>query len=163
MKKLMFVAALAAVGSAFALESANVVGYNTLMHNEEGTCSPLFSFCFTPVNGAKFVKLGEFKPVDGTMLVEDDCIQVINPTTLGADQLFTYLDKTIADEIAIDEGGAAGDYDEFIGWWDEFVGLFEDGAKVDDYPVKAGFGFMGYFEACNEVTFQLPSSTAPLD
>ena len=124
------------------------------MHNEGGTHSPLFSLCFTPINGATYTLLGDFKPMDGTSIVEDDCIQVIDPTSLAATKLFTYLDKTIADEIAVDEGGQPGDYDEFIGWWDEGIGIFEDDAKVDDYQVNIGDGFMGYFESESEVTFQ---------
>ena len=117
--------------------------------------------CFTPIGEKAY--LGDYKPVDGTFTVDDDNIQVINPTTLGTAEFFTYLDKTMADAIAIEEGGEAGDLDDQIGWWDANIGVFEDDAKVDDYPVPAGFGFMGYFESGNEIEFQLPSSTATLD
>ena len=94
---------------------------------------------------------------------ETDCIQVINPTTLGTSELFTYVDKTTADAVAEGEGDQPGDWDWSIGWWDTFVGVFEEDGMVNDYPVKAGFGFMGFFMAGNEITFQLPSSTATLD
>ena len=77
--------------------------------------------------------------------------------------MFTYVDKTTADEVAVGEGDQPGDWDWSIGWWDMNVGVFEDDGMVNDYPVKADFGFMGYFEAGNEITFQLLSSTATLD
>jgi len=124
--------------------------------------SPLFGMCFTPISG-ETAPLGSFKPTDGMFTVDEDFIQEINPTSLGTDGFFTYLDKTTADAIAIDEGGEAGDLDDQIGWWDAYIGVFEDGAKVDDYAVSEGFGFMGYFESGNEVTFQMPSATAILD
>ena len=99
------------------------------------------------------------------MTADDDCIQVINPTTLGTDALITYCDKTTADLIAEDEQEEPGTFDYMIGWWDEYIGVGEDGASMDDYNVPAGFGFMGFFmnEDSNEITFQLPSSTAVLD
>ena len=163
-RKMLAVAAAIVGTAAMATDSSissSVVGYNTINHNEGGTPSPLFGMCFTPIGEKAY--LGDYKPVDGTLTVDDDCIQVIDPTSLNTAGFFTYLDKTTADAIAIEEGGEAGDLDDQIGWWDEVIGVFEDDAKVDDYPVPAGFGFMGFFMSGNEVTFQLPSSTAVLD
>ena len=138
-----------------------VVGYNRLMHNPSAVKSPQFGFCFTPIANGSMI-LGDFAPVDGEVTVDDDCILVINPTTLGTAAFFTYLDKTTADAIAIEEGGEAGDLDEYIGWWDENIGVFEDDAKRDSYVVNPGAGFMGYFESGNEIHFQLPAATATL-
>ena len=165
MKKLMFIASAMLCGAALAAGplatplTSGVVGYNTLMHNDEGTRSPLFGLCFTPTSG-ETVALGNFVPVNGTMTTDDDNIQVINPTSLAASELFTYLDKTTADAVAIEEGGEAGDLDDQIGWWDATIGVFEDDAKVDDYAVTPGIGFMGYFEAGNEISF-VSSGEAP--
>ena len=126
--------------------------------NTGSTPSPIFANYLPRTIALKYLA-----PVDGMFTVDDDNIQVINPTSLGTDGFFTYLDKTTADAIAIDEGGEAGDLDDQIGWWDANIGVFEDDAKVDDYSVAEGFGFMGFFMSGNEVTFQLPSATATLD
>ena len=129
----------------------------SFLPNTLGTRSPVFAN-YLP----REITLKYMAPYDGESTVDDDCILVINPTTLGTAAFFTYLDKTTADAIAIEEGGEAGDLDEYIGWWDENIGVFEDDAKRDSYVVNPGAGFMGYFESGNEIRFQLPAATATL-
>jgi hypothetical protein len=106
----------------------------------------------------KEITLGDVVPVDGTMSPDEDMLQLIDPTTLGATKLYIYCDKSTADYIAIDNGGEAGDCDELIGWWDGFAGIGEEDASYNAEPIAAGTGFMGYFESGNEITFQFPSA-----
>ena len=128
-----------------------IVGYNTL--TTDGTRSPLIGLSFIPVQEGATATLGDFKPVDGTMIVDDDNLQVIDSTSLGTVAMYTYLDKATADAIAEEEGEEAGAYDELIGWWDAVLGVGEDGAAANDVVVKAGSGFMGLFESGNEISF----------
>ena len=61
MKKLMFAAAAAFCGTVFALESANIVGYQNRAVEKSGW--NLICNTFLPVNGEKSaMKLGDFKP-----------------------------------------------------------------------------------------------------
>ena len=146
------------------MESANVVGYNNVNFNDSedgGTRSPIFGMSFVPVSGVK-AKLGDFKPADGEFACETDYIQVINPTTLINDRTFTYVDKTTADAVAADNDLEEGAFDEFIGWWDADVGVFEDGGLVNDYLVTPGEGFMGAFDSGNVINFT-SSGSAPLE
>ncbi len=149
MKKLMFAAVAAAAGSLMAIESANVVGYNT--YQTSTLRQPSFGACFIPVGGGSSYKLGELKPADFDP--DNDVIALINPTTLGTDAQYVYLSKEIADAAAIDEGGAAGDYDELIGWWDYLIGVGEDGAKADNVSINVGQAFLGLFESGNDIGF----------
>ena len=106
----------------------------------------------------KTIKLGQIVADDFDP--DNDVIAVINPTTLGTDAQYVYMSKEIADAAAIDEGGAAGDYDELIGWWDYSIGVGEDGAKADNVNVTPGAAFLGLFESGNDITFNFPSSLA---
>jgi len=151
MKKLMFGLAIAAVGTAFAVESSNIVGYNTL--TTDGTRSPLIGLSFTPVSGGSFT-LGDFKPVDGTMNADDDMLQEIDSTSLETANLYQYLDKTTADAIAEEEGEDPGAFDSWIGWWDARIGIGEEDASADDVELSNGFGFMGLFDAYSPISFQ---------
>ena len=147
---------LCAAVSVNALESANIVGYTN--YETDQLRQPSFGACFIPVNGSDTYKLGDLKPTDFN--VDDDLIQIINPTTLGTDARYVYMSKEIADAAAIEEGGEAGDYDALIGWWDPVIGVGEDGASCMNVSVEAGAAFLGLFESGNDITFNFPSSTA---
>lgn len=157
MKKMLTISAALVCGAVMAIESANVVGYNTL--TTDGTKSPTIGLSFLPVTGTQ-AKLGDFIPENGTMSPDDDMLQVIDSTSLNAINLFVYCDKATADFIAEDNGEAAGSYDELIGWWDGFAGIGEDDAAMNGFPVNPGFGFMGYFESGNIIKF-ISSGSAP--
>jgi len=96
-----------------------------------------------------------------------DIIQVINPTTLGADALYTYYSdaqaRAEAAEEAEDEAGASSgeDYDEAfaevyaelkeqVGWW---VGQRVGGTSADNVNVAVGTGFLGLSPAGNNIAF----------
>ena len=156
MKKLMFAAALATVCGAVQADaiSSDIVGYNNKV--TDGTKYPVFGASFLPVNGAETYKLGAFVPSNAS--TDDDWIQVINSTTLGADNMYHYVDKATADYIAIDNGGEAGDCDDLIGWWDGAYDIGEEEGFANNVDVEAGDGFLGLFESGNEITFNFPSS-----
>ena len=127
----------------------SVVGYNT--YQTSNLRQPSFGACFIPVGGGSTYKLGDMKPTDFDP--DNDTIQLINPTTLGTDAAYVYLSKEIADAAAIEEGGAAGDYDELIGWWDAWIGVGEDGANADNVSINVGTAFLGLFESGNDIGF----------
>ena len=127
---------------------SSVVGYNT--YQTSTLRQPSFGACFIPVGGGSTYKLGDLKPADFDP--DNDIIALINPTTLGTDAQYVYMSKEIADAAAIDEG-AAGDYDELIGWWDAALGVGEDGAKADNVSINVGQAFLGLFESGNDIGF----------
>ena len=127
----------------------SVVGYNT--YQTSNLRQPSFGACFIPVGGGSTYKLGELKPADFDP--DNDTIQIVNPTTLDTAAAYVYLSKEIADAAAIDEGGAAGDYDELIGWWDYSIGVGEDGAKADNVSINVGTAFLGKFDSGNDIGF----------
>ena len=79
MKKLMFFAAAAACGTALAVESANIVGYNTITINKEYT---LLTINFDDVNGEALTVQKAFPYCDGMteakVYSSADNIQVMN-------------------------------------------------------------------------------------
>ena len=158
MKKLMFAAAVAAgfIAMGDGIESANIVGYNT--YNTDTARQPSFGACFVPTSGASSYKLGDLKPTDFS--VDDDYLQIINPTTLGTDATYVYMSKEMADAAAIDDGGAAGDYDDLIGWWNPDIGVGADGASANNVEINVGQAFLGLFESGNDIGF-LSSGEAP--
>ena len=103
---------IATVG--FSLESANVVGYTEFATAAKK--QPSFGACFMPLNGATSYKLKDLVP--SNFDPDADGIQVINPITLGADYIYVYMSKEIADAAAEEDGEAPGAYDDLIGWWD---------------------------------------------
>ena len=154
MKKLIFAAAAVAGMGAFALESANVVGYTEFA--TETKKQPSFGACFMPLNGAMTYKLKDLVPTDFN--VDDDMIQIINPETLGTDANYVYMSKEIADAAAEADGEAPGAYDELIGWWNPDVGVGEDGGSAADVDVLPGMAFLGLFESGNNITFKFPAA-----
>ena len=157
MKKLIFAAAAVAGMGAFALESANVVGYTEF--TTETKKQPSFGACFTPINGEATYKLKELIPTDFDP--DSDIVQLVNPTTLGTDAQYVYMSKEIADAAAEEDGEAPGAYDELVGWWDAGLGVGEDGAAVGETPIKVGQAFLGLFESGNNIKFQ-SSGSVPL-
>ena len=125
MKKIMFATVAAAAITGFCVESANIVGYNTYQTDEAR--QPSFGACFIPVSGAATYKLGDLKPADFN--VDDDMIQLINPTTLGTDARYVYMSKEVADAAAEADGEDPGAYDALVGWWDPVIGVGEDDAS----------------------------------
>jgi hypothetical protein len=105
----------------------------------------------------KTIKLGAIVPENFDP--DADGIQVINPTTLGADYIYVYMSKEIADAAAEEEGELPGAYDELVGWWDYMKGgVGEDGASANDVDVAAGAAFLGLFESGNNITFNFPAA-----
>ena len=111
MKRLMFAAAVAAGMGAFALESANIVGFNT-----DTITATKFNMVSVPFEGT-----------DGNGFKINDCLSGLN--LVGTDSAFT------ADQIQIWDA-ATGAYDnwyyynnndQYTGWWDVKTGekLFE--------------------------------------
>ena len=143
----------------FGIESANIVGYNTVAPNPEGTETPCFGLCFAPVSGEKQL-LGSFKSADGTSEYGSDMIQVLNPTTQDPDYLMSYCDETVA---AIYQSLMGGELSDYIGWWYDGYEPGEAGGRADGYPVEAGAGFMGSFTSGYEVEIQMPSALITID
>ena len=132
------------------------MGYNNKV--TDGTKYPVFGASFLPISGSATYKLGSLVPSNSS--VDDDWIQVINSTTLDADKLYHYLDKATADYIAVDNGGAAGDCDDLIGWWDTAYDIGEEAGDADGVDIDNGSGFLGYFESGLKISF-LSSGEAP--
>ena len=130
--------------------TSDIVGYNNKV--TDGTKYPIFGASFLPVNGAETYKLGALVPSNSS--TDDDVIQVINSTTLGADKMYHYVDKATADYIAIDNGGEAGDCDDLIGWWDGAYDIGEEEGAANNVDIDNGAGFLGLFESGNEISFQ---------
>ena len=138
MKKLMFVAALAAVGSAFALESANVVGYA----NDALTSTQWKSVCSQFIKiGSKDgsdMKLGELIP-GGPWGYGTDLIKLLTKdATLDFDAVYVTWDslppkqqKKYAKET-------------FVNGWYKLSGSAADieGGSINDTTIPAGSGFL---------------------
>ena len=108
------------------------------------------------MDGATSYKLKDLVPADFN--VDEDTIQIINPSTLGTDAQYVYMSKEIADAAAEEDGEEPGAYDELIGWWDPVVGVGEDGASANDVDVAAGAAFLGLFKSGVNITFQFPAA-----
>lgn len=143
MKKLMIAASVAACAVAgFALESANIVGYqNRSMMDTEGRLmesysgGPVFKSVGTVGNIYTLNHFGA-KGMDVTA----DGIQFLDPSTTE-----TYLTATYASP----DDYAAG----WVGWWDyDDVGSSRlDGNDADEFP--ACTAFLGLFASGNEIIF----------
>ncbi len=157
MKKVMFGLAAAAAISAFAIESANIVGYNT--YNTDNAYQPSFGACFVPLSGGSTYKLGSIKPTNFDP--DNDMIQLIDPTTLGRSAAYVYLSAEIAAAAEVEDGAEPGEYDGLIGWWDASTGPdLDEGIKADNVDIDVGQAFLGKFDSGNDVEF-LSSGEAP--
>ena len=122
MKKVMFGLAAAAAISAFAIESANVVGYSTT--DFTGKTMVCVGVPFTTV-GATTFKLGDFtaEGFDSS----SDLLQTIDSETADGVDFYVYLDEATY--------GAA-----LAGWWTD--DLSESAADVE---IPAGEAMLGAF------------------
>ena len=111
MKKLMFAAAAAFCGTVFALESANVVGYQTKETSHGQFCSLVATFVPTGTDGST-MKLGDIKPANTTW--DGSTLFFLNQYG-GTDKFdheaygnvkkqFYYLNTTEADDFDCDPG-----------------------------------------------------------
>ena len=160
----MFTAAAALCATVgLAIESANIVGYQDV--SKGAVAKPMFGFTFVPVDGSTSVKLGDVT-VSG-MRGGADYIQVINPTTLSTDALYTYYSLTQAQSDAADSAEELveeGDYDTYeeayadeyatfsamVGWWNGAPGR---STRSDDVYIPVGSGFLGLGNASRPMTF----------
>ena len=103
MKKLMFAAAAAFCGTVFALESANVVGYqNQSIGQFNITATP-----FLQVNGGEAWTLGDIKP-NANWIEMSDIIQTF--TSAGkADVAYMYITEASAEAFGVAAGWYASD------------------------------------------------------
>ena len=130
MKKLMFTAALAACGAAFAIESANVVGYQTK------TTVPGFNFLaptFTPINGTGNVNIQDIKLDSTTAESWSDNLQILDE---GGATVSTYGYAT-AEESGFDKDG----------WLDE------EGNYAENITIPYGAGILIDSANDSSVTF----------
>ena len=134
MKKLMIAAAAAVCGSVFALESANVVGYNTV--NPEYT-SIMYSVTFSAVGGGDIA----IEDIQANF-AEDDEIQVSWMDEDGYIQFDQYFFKN-----------ALGTIYPKNGWYDG------DDNFVEDPITSVGQGFWLIAQGYDEVTL---TETSPL-
>ena len=157
MKKLMIAAsaALCATVGFSDVTSANIVGYQ---NNETTEVQyPLFCFTFTPIAGGNTIKLGDIVASGNNA---KDRIQVINPTTLGADVQYGYYSKANAEADAWEEAEEDPEvYEEIlpdflcdVGWW---IGgqVGTKGKEANNVDVTVGSGFLGLSVDCNNITF----------
>ena len=158
MKKIMFAAAVAASMIAIAEVESGIVGYQDV--SKGAVKQPLFGFTFTPVSGASTIKLGSVT-VKG-MVGGSDSIQVINPTTLASDAVYTYYSDAQAQAEAAEE--AAGDpevYEEVYAELSELVGWWVNGkigtVSADNVVVEAGDAFLVLSPDANALTFNFKS------
>ena len=112
MKKVMFAAAVAAAGGLMAIESANVVGYNT-----DTITAKKFNMVSVPFEGTdgKGFKLNQC--LSGVDLTGTD-----SPTTADLIQIWDAASGTYEDWYYYEAG------DEWTGWWDAMTAtkMFED-------------------------------------
>ena len=121
MKKLMFGLAIAAVGTAFAVESSNIVGYQTAANTAEDQ-SYIFGASFRGVNELGVVPFNSLSCEGG--FEDDDQIQTAYTDERGLTQLYGYVYfgewynedmDPVEDTDGLTQGGAAwfisaGDY-----------------------------------------------------
>ena len=138
MKKLMFAAALAAIGTAFAVESANIVGYNTLTLNNGG---------FTGL-GNSFVSISE-TGLKVSTLVPEGYLNFLDPDEMSD---FTQINFAVIDKDGLGvkrytwihefDWGEMG-FVEGAGYWqDTSTGDAVVPDSANDWAVPAGQGLL---------------------
>ena len=158
MKKLMFAVAAVAAGVAFAeVQSANIVGYQNL--GTDSAESPSVGMTFTPISGAETFKLGTITAKD--MDPDIDCLQLLDSETTKILGQYSYFSKELADELAIDDGGQAGDYDDLVGWWDIGMAGEPDNYRGDE-DINVGQGFLGLMMS-HSPTFFVANGEVPTE
>jgi len=124
----MFAAALAAVGSAFAIESANIVGYTTDAV-AAGTVYRAIGPAMMSVGADHSFKLGDVLKPGATYDFNNDYVYVVDPATGDGINQLCYIDATSAEGMGIDEG-----------WYD-----FQAGTPFNDEVFAIGTGFQASF------------------
>ena len=138
MKKLMFAAAVVAGMGAFALESANIVGYNT-----DTITATKFNMVSVPFEGT-----------DGEGFKINECLSGVNlvgaPTFVGAD-LIQIWDASMG---VYENWFYYFNNDEWTGWWDELTGetIFED-KYPNGLPVGKPFWYKAVGSGAFDITF----------
>ena len=126
MKKLIFAAAAVAGMGAFALESANVVGYSTTDYTTTGFKAYVGQFGGTGKQDAEMT-LGDIKP-NAVFEWGSDELQLL--TTQGAtDSVYYYAAPELAAENEMEAG-----------WW--LVDFGEPVEVANSLPIAAGEGFL---------------------
>ena len=146
MKKLMFTAAVAAAMGAFALESANVVGY--LEKDNTGLIYAPVGAMFMTVGQTSF-RLGDIVPADGTLNATVEYLQEFDPLTGAIGQKYFYIDATTA--AGTNPMRRWADPTVAVGWWKEGwqSGFTRDGVgtaeRADDVQIAPGAGLYSNF------------------
>jgi len=122
---------MAAVG-AFAVESANIVGYQN--QDLTGQVAPSIGATFAGV-GADTFKLGDIT-VSG-FYYDKEVLQVLSTANASTIAQYTYVTEEM-DEEDFDGDGAA------VGWWIKGQ-EGEDGGSANDISFSPGQGFLGNF------------------
>ena len=135
MKKLMTVAAAALCATAFgAIESTNIVGYQTKALNVSGTSTSVFTFVaptFLTVGGETSLKLGDFK----LTYAGNDC-------TLQNVGLLDRGGAVVAEYYYVN--AAASTVESLpVGWYVKAAGAVP-GASADETSIPYGQGFVLY-------------------
>ena len=146
MKKLMFTAAVAAAMGAFAIESANTVGYMD-MSLTNSIYAPVGA-CFMTVGQTSF-RLGDIVPENGTLNASTEYLQEFDPLTGAIGQKYFYIDATTA--AGTNPMRRWADPSVAVGWWKEGwdTAFTRDGigtaVRADDVVFAAGSGFYSNF------------------
>ena len=146
MKKLMFTAAVAAAMGAFALESANTVGYMD-MSLANSIYAPVGA-CFMTVGQTSF-RLGDIVPEDGTLNATGEYLQEFDPLTGAIGEKYYYIDATTA--TTGNPMRRWADPTVAIGWWKEGwdTAFTRDGIgtaeRADSVQIAPGAGLYSNF------------------
>ena len=126
---------------------------------------PIIGLSFMPVGGG-VAHLSDFVPANETWNVNDDNLQLINPETLDADEVYRFCDKMTADLISEETYQEPGHCDDLIGWWDAWDDVGAEGAWRGDREVTPGYGYMGYFMNFSPISLtssgEVPTATTTL-
>jgi len=147
MKKLMFLAAAAACGAAFAVESANIVGYNssTLAAGKYN----LVSIPFAGVSGGtqKLTEAMSGTWLGGETYEEGDNIRVWNPAGQSYTIYYYYTDDT----------------HQWDGWYDMGGSYYFDDCVENAGGLEAGFNFWYQSKGSVSPTVTTSGAIAPED
>ena len=142
MKKLMFTAAVAAAMGAFAIESANTVGYMTPKLGGDFE-SLLYGNMFVPTGSADGSwQLSDVVPTG--MDASLDNIQILNDD-LDAEYEITYVDAATCALVKKDISN--------VGWWDINDPFGDPDSRLDDMTIAQGTGFLCGMYSGNDVVF----------
>ena len=171
MKKLMFAAAVAAGMGAFALESANVVGFQDIKTSKDGAGAEFFKYTFVGmtfenIDANGYFKLGDVK-AEGMVAPGEYLYQLTTDRgTPNNSTAITYMSL----ENALTYWGDGEWYTEetlkpYVGWYSLPLPQYPDwvqegeGALVNDtLDWKAGEGYLGNFKGDHKLIFNFPKA-----